>query len=563
MLATKLVIGQAMFAFANGVVSGTSGAAIRNERAGVAYPTNPAATAVSPEVTWTDVQTIGSLELGGMPSGSAFAETAGGEPLLIVRVELSDGSGSQVKALQRTDQGWGAPVLLGAASSRNFGEEDGDFPTPFFTANSAVGPAILWRSGDDEVTLARMDGEAWATSRLSVDRKFLEDSPLYTNWNIHRTESEISLWVRGQVMAHSISTPCDGTYCLSTPFWKWRQSQSDARPVDLPNLPASGPEYSISRFAVSWFDSSDTLHAAYLQRLESETDPENYAIVERRLSADSLTWSAPTIVAADLPGGTSRLQAINVAGVPGLIWQTGYPKDVVIQLAWNTDSSWRSQEITDGELYAAPTSTGGKHSCLLTQNQFWVVGPDQSPRASLAKPSRVPRPMWSYPRAGSTYLENIKTCAQIVEQGPGIYASTSSTGSFPQLIKNSSIYGASSGEPLLVTSISGQQLVTATLRTREPSLPGPVTDAIVEGKSKKRVLKLTLAWSPPTNSVYPAVKYQVRCKSGKTFGAWVDRGTLLTYSIKVAPDTSVTFHVRAYNDVGPSRIVKLTYPSPR
>ena len=98
-----------------------------------------------------------------------------------------------VKSLQRGSQGWSSPTLLGEAYADRPEWQHSAFPGWAKTASSPEGPAVIWRSGARQLTLAVEQDGRWTTKTIELQSGVLDSNFAYAWGPLGRREGITTL----------------------------------------------------------------------------------------------------------------------------------------------------------------------------------------------------------------------------------------------------------------------------------------------------------------------------------------------------------------------------------
>ena len=501
------------------------------------------ATTIAPKLSWTQEIELSVESLGGLPTGRAeMAIGARSQPWAFTLVNQGIGQGLVVKSLQRGSQGWSAPTPLGEAYGDRPEWQHSAFPGWAKTASSPEGPAVIWRSGASQLTLAvERDGQ-WTTKTIELQSGVLDSNFAYA-WG--------PLWRREGITTLTLNS--------SQGLFGWRFEERTGRLVELNPLPPTARQGRVieGRAQTMWFDVSGRLHSSHVEVAGS--DPAGPAdVVDNVWDEGANAWQSPVSVASGVVG-FGPLRPIVVAGVSGLIWDAKdrrFGTEPQIEGAWSSDSRWTPMApLESASIVTLPAVNSMNGGCLYTTRGY-----------SILKPSTQPIRLGQSEQASITlrYLEAFQLendiCvipAPYTPVGGGGW--TSQMDGLPDLNGLPDLVGGTaSTSAVYVTSVQGRSLFVYSLSIFAAAAPGPVRNLRVEVKRPKRI-DLVVRWSAPEPTSYPTATFRFRWTDGKTYRPWMNVGTGQQITLTVAPGKIIRIQVRAVTSIGSSPVVNLQH----
>lgn len=501
---------------------------------------------IPPLFAWTEDATFSAPSLGGLPVGApAVALGASATPWLFLLVNQGIDRGVAVKAIHRRAGTWGQVQTLGPAYLSEGDAQAFAGPRWFIAASSASGPALVWRSGANEITLAVESGGAWTYRPLAV-RDGVLDYASAESWG--------DLWRRNGMTTLTLRSN-DSSYRAA---WRLADASGALAALSPPSIDPTGGSLIEQWNQRLWFDEEGRLHASYVET-PSGTGQRPSTIVDAVLDEQSNTWGQRAVVSTGVIEA-GLLRNVIVKGVAGLLWDA---KDRVfgstqqIEGAWKRDGGWDDfPAIEKDGIVGLPAldPTGG--GCLYTTKGYALIDPQAAPvrlksgRSSLARlgTARAYRfdggyclmPLPGAPVASPTWATQISTLRNPSLSGGGV----------------------ATGDDAFFVARNESQVKAYVLSTSTPAVPGPVRNITVAVKKKgaKQVV-LQVEWSAPDPAPYPRGEYRFRWTAGNRWSNWINTGSTQKTTISTVPGAAIRIEVRVENSVGTSPVSKVTFRS--
>ena len=497
---------------------------------------------IAPKLTWNQEIELSVESLGGLPTSEAqMAIGARSQPWAFMLINQGIGQGMVVKSLQRGSQGWSSPTLLGEAYADRPEWQHSAFPGWAKTASSPEGPAVIWRSGARQLTLAVEQDGRWTTKTIELQSGVLDSNFAYA-WG--------PLWRRGGITTLTLNS--------SQGLFGWRFEEKTGRLVELNPLPPTARQGRIieGRAQTLWFDVTGRLHSSHVEVAGS--DPAGPAdVVDNVWDELANAWQSPVSVASGVVG-FGPLRPIVVGGVSGLIWDAKdrrFGTEPQIEGAWRSDSKWTSMSsLESASIVTLPAVNSMNGGCLYTTRGYSILNPSTQPiRLGQSEQSSI-----TLRYLEAFQLEN-DVCVIPAPYTPvGGVGWTSQVDGLPGLDGPLVQGGTASTSAVHVASVQGRSLFIYSLSIVAAAAPGPVRNLRVEVKRPKKI-DLVVRWSVPEPTSYPTATFRFRWTDGKRYRPWQNVGPNQQITLTVAPGKIIRIQVRAVNSIGSSPVVSLQH----
>ena len=499
---------------------------------------------IPPLFAWTEDATFSTTALGGLPVGSpAVALGANATQWLFVLVNQGIERGVVVKATQRGARGWEQVQTLGPAYMSE-GDAQASFgPRWFIAASSAAGPALVWRSGADELTLAVESGGAWTYRPLAV-RDGVLDYASAESWG--------DLWRRNGMTTLTLRSN-DSSFRGA---WRLADASGAVTALSPPGIDPTNGNLIEQWNQRLWFDKDGRLHASYVE-IPSGAGLRPSTIVDAVLDEQSNAWGQREVVASGVIEA-GLLRNVVVKGVAGLLWDA---KDRVfgstqqIEGAWKVDAGWATFPAIDKDgIVGLPALDSTGEGCLYTTKGYALIEPQ-------AAPIRLKSERSSLARLGNARAYQLDGGACLIPL-PGAPVASATWATQISTLRNPSLSvgGVATGDEALYVARGDSTVKAYVLSISTPAVPGPVRDitATVKKRGIKQVV-LQVDWSAPDPAPYPSGEYRFRWTAGNRWSNWINTGRTQKTTISTVPGAVVRFEVRVENLLGASSTAKTTF----
>lgn len=497
---------------------------------------------IAPMLSWQREATLSVDALGGIPVGTpSVALGSDSRPWLFALVNPGIGQDYVVKVVPRDESGWQSPVTLGNAyTAQPEWILSGIFPSWAMAASSPSGAAVMWRSAEDQLTLAVERPSRWVLTTVDLPSGVL-GRVSSTAW--------VPLW---RWKGNSMLTLRWGQQLMA-----WRFADESGKTTMLSAaIPAASDGKAIQDFNQQlWFDGDERLHFTYAEVPENQpTGP--VTLIDRVLDESANTWGTAKEVSRDIVG-MGGLRNVLVDGVSGLLWSATdrrFGVDPQVEGAWQGSTGWSSMPSIESVGMITPPSLGSVGGgCLYTTDGFKLIKPYSAP-VSLRLGREAPRIL----RPLEAFRMQNSFCVIATPYAPAASETwATQLNGFGSLIDSA---GVASTDTAFLVANQERAIRTYAMKIMNPAAPGPVRDlrVVVKKKGANRVV-LQVEWSASDAIAYPAASYRFRWASGKNWQRWIDTGSTQKTTITTSPGLTVRFQVQAVNSLGASKIVTLTY----